>query len=102
MSLATTLPEQITFSIFTPSDFLLLELPILCSAIMETAVLLPGTVGQVDTLSLQDICLPRVLQFWAPMALPVPGDYHDTKPQLKFAAFFISNAQRQYQMKYHT
>lgn len=34
-SLATALPEQIAFSIFTPSDFLLFELPVLCSAIME-------------------------------------------------------------------
>lgn len=77
-----------------------MELPVLCSAIMETAVLLPGDVGQVATLSLQDICLPRVLQFQAPMALPIPGDHHNTKAQLKFAAFFVSNTQRQYQMKY--
>lgn len=48
--LATALPEQIAFSILTPSDFLLLGLPVLCSAVMETAVLLPGAVGQVATL----------------------------------------------------
>lgn len=89
-SLATALPEQIAFSIFTPSDFLLFELPVLCSAIMETAVLLPGAVGQVATFSFQDLCLPQVLQFQAPMALPVLGDHHDTETQLKFAATNLS------------
>lgn len=94
-SLATALPEQTAFSIFTPSDFLLFELPGLCSAVMGTAVLRPGAVGQVATLSLQDLCLHRVLQFWAPLALPVPGDHHNTKTQLKFPAFFVSNTEKQ-------
>lgn len=57
--LATALPEQIAFPILKPSDFLLLELPVLCNAVMERAVLLPGAVGQVGTLHCRIFTSPQ-------------------------------------------